>query len=64
MEQIEETTSTSHIFVCTNKSKKECLDRKLFSTNKIYASKVYKVRSGQQLFLLNIDTDVLYSSSR
>lgn len=48
------------IFTCTDKTEKECLDRMLFATNKIYEEKALKVKSGDVLFLLNLDSDVLY----
>ncbi|MEK9150104.1 MAG: DNA methyltransferase, partial [Candidatus Desantisbacteria bacterium] len=32
----------------------------LFSTNKLYAEKVFAIKEGDRLFLLNIDTDTLY----
>ncbi|GLI52888.1 DNA methyltransferase [Thermodesulfovibrio yellowstonii] len=50
----------SCIFACTNKSEKECLSRKLFGTNSIYGEKVFSIKKGDLLFLLNIDTDILY----
>jgi DNA modification methylase len=49
-----------YIFACTNKTEKECFDRMLFSTNKIYAEKALQVKKGDMLFLLNLETDVLY----
>lgn len=48
------------IFTCTDKTEKECLDRMLFATNKIYEEKALKVKRGDILFLLNLDSDVLY----
>ncbi|MGQ9465196.1 MAG: DNA methyltransferase [bacterium] len=50
----------AHIFACTRKSEKECLEKMLFATSKIYEEKVYQVKKGDHLFLLNLDTDVLY----
>lgn len=49
-----------HIFACTNKTERECFDRMLFSTNKLYAEKALRVKKGDFLFLLNLDTDTLY----
>lgn len=49
-----------HIFVCTNKTERECFDRLLFSTNKVYAEKVLQVKRGDTLFLYNLDNDMLY----
>lgn len=48
------------IFTCTDKTEKECFDRMLFATNKIYEEKALKVKRGDVLFLLNLDSDVLY----
>lgn len=48
------------IFACTNKSEKECFERLLFGANKIYAPVAMRVKKGDFLFLLNLDTDVLY----
>lgn len=50
----------SCIFACNNKSEKECLSRKLFGTNRLYGEKVFSIKKGDLLFLLNIDTDILY----
>jgi DNA modification methylase len=47
------------IFACTNNTEKECLDRMLFSTNKIYANKIFQTKKGDYLFLLNMDSDIL-----
>jgi len=52
------------IFTCTDKTEKECFDRMLFSTNKIYAEKVLQVETGDTLFLLNLDSDTLYGTLR
>ncbi|MGB9627719.1 MAG: DNA methyltransferase [Thermodesulfobacteriota bacterium] len=48
------------IFTCTESTEKECFDRMLFATNKIYEDKALKVKKGDILFLLNLDSDVLY----
>lgn len=50
----------SVIFACTNKSQHECLEKKLFGTNRIYGEKVFSIKKNDILFLLNIDTDILY----
>lgn len=50
------------IFTCTDKTEKECLDRLLFATNKIYEEKALKVKRGDILFLLNLDSDTLYGT--
>lgn len=51
-----------HIFACTKSTEKECLEGMVFGTNKIYADKINKVKAGDKLFLLNIDTDKLYGT--
>ena len=49
-----------HIFACTRKTEKECFDRMIFSTNRVYSDKVAKVKKGDVLLLYNLDTDTLY----
>ena len=49
-----------HIFACTSKTEKECLERLLFASNKIYENKVMQVKKGDLLFLFNIDNAPLY----
>lgn len=51
-----------YIFVCTKKSEKEFLEKLIFSTNKVYAYKVFAIKKGDFIFLYNIDTDVLYGT--
>jgi DNA modification methylase len=51
-----------YIFACTSKSEKECLDRMLFATSKVYGENVLKIRRGDPLFLLNLDSDTLYGT--
>jgi DNA modification methylase len=51
-----------HIFACTRKSEQECFDRMLFATSRVYGENVLKIRRGDLLFLLNIDTDTLYGT--
>lgn len=48
------------IFACTDKSFNDCIKYKVFGTNKLYSEKVSKVKKGDVLFLINIDTDILY----
>ena len=55
-----EVLKRSFLFVCTNKSEGECLDRLLFATEKSYGPVVLRIRRGDILFLNNIDTDVLH----
>jgi DNA modification methylase len=47
------------LFACTDKSEKECLDRLLFSTDKLYGPIVIRIRAGDLLFLNNLDQDTL-----
>lgn len=54
----------AHIFVCTKKTEPECLSRMLFGTSKLYAADVLSVKSGDLLFLLNVNSDVLYGIFR
>jgi DNA modification methylase len=51
---------TGYIFACTNKTEKECFDRMLFSTNKVYSEKMLQVKKNDILFLLNLQSNVLY----
>jgi DNA modification methylase len=51
-----------HIFACTSKSEQECFDRMLFATNRVYGESVLKIKKGDLLFLLNLDTDTLYGT--
>jgi DNA modification methylase len=54
--------SNGHIFACTSKSERECFDRMLFATSRIYGENVLKIRRGDLLFLLNLDTDTIYGT--
>lgn len=49
-----------YIFACTNKTEKECFDRMLFATNKLYGDNVFQLKKGDLLFLYNMDKNVLY----
>jgi DNA modification methylase len=55
---------SAHIFVCTNKTEHECFQRMLFGTSKLYASDVLAVKSGDILFLLNVNSNLLYGIFR
>lgn len=48
------------IFACTNTSQDECLKKLLFGTSKSYGAAAMRARKGDFLFLLNVDTDLLY----
>lgn len=51
-----------YVLACTSKSERECFDRMLFATNRVYGDNVLKIRKGDLLFLLNLDTDTLYGT--
>src|SRR5919198_3994748 len=53
-----------HIFACTSKSEQECFDRMLFATSRVYGEIVLRIKKGDLLFLLNLDTDKLYGTFR
>lgn len=57
-----EQAPNGHIFACTRKSEQECFDRMLFATSRVYGENVLKIRRGDLLFLLNLDTDTLYGT--
>lgn len=61
---LEKSWVQSQIFACTNKSENECLRRLLFGTNKLYAPAAMRVKKGNLLFLLNLDSDMLYGVFR
>jgi DNA modification methylase len=52
------------IFACTRNSQDECFKKMLFGTNRQYGAVAMRVRKGDFLFLLNLDTDVLYGIFR
>ncbi|MEP0824169.1 MAG: methyltransferase domain-containing protein [Nitrososphaera sp.] len=56
--------AAGHIFACTSKSERECFDRMLFAAGRIYGENVLKIKKGDLLFLLNLDTDTLYGTFR
>ncbi len=55
---------SGHIFACTRKSEKECFDRMLFATSRVYGESVLKIRKDDLLFLLNLENDILYGTFR
>ena len=57
-----EQAPNGHIFACTRKSEQECFNRMLFATSRVYGENVLKIRRGDLLFLLNLDTDTLYGT--
>lgn len=52
------------VFACTDKSQNECFTRLLFGTNRTYAPAAMRVKQGDSLFLLNLDSDILYGVFR
>lgn len=58
------TTTTSHIFVSTDKTEPECFERMLFGTSKLYADDALAVKKGHILFLLNVNSNVLHGIFR
>jgi len=53
-----------YVFACTNRTEEESFKRLLFGTNKVYAPGAMRVKKGDFLFLLNLDSDVLYGIFR
>lgn len=53
------TKKKGHIFACTISTEKECLDRMLFGTGRLYGESVLQIKKGDALFLLNLDEDVV-----
>ncbi len=56
--------AAGHVFACTSKSERECFDRMLFATSRVYGENVLKIKKGDLLFLLNLDTDTLHGTFR
>jgi len=54
----------AHIFVCTDKTERECLQRMLFGTSKLYAEDAIATKSGDILFLFNVKSNVLHGIFR
>jgi DNA modification methylase len=54
----------AQIFACTNKTERECFELHLFGTDRVYGAATMRVRQGDFLFLLNLDSDVLYGVFR
>lgn len=51
-----------HIFACTSKTEKECLDRMLFATGRLYGERVLAIKKGDPLFLLNLENDTMHGA--
>lgn len=54
----------SMIFACTNKTEGETFKSLIFGTNRVHAPSMMKVKEGDFLFLLNLDSDVLHGVFR
>jgi len=52
------------LFACTKDTESKCLNNLLFATDKVYAPITIRVRTGDLLFLNNLDTDTLYGVFR
>ena len=48
------------VFACTQATEAQCLDRHLLATEKTYGPVVIRVRKGDLLYLLNIETDTMH----
>ena len=48
------------VFTTSNKTEKECFERSLFGTDRVYGPVVIRIRKGDLLFLMSIDKDVIY----
>jgi hypothetical protein len=57
-----EQAPNGHMFACTRKSEQECFDWMLFATSRVYGENVLKIKRGDLLFLLNLDTNTLYGT--
>jgi DNA modification methylase len=57
-------TTTSHIFVSTDKTEPECFQRMLFGTSKLYADDALAVKAGNILFLLNVNSNIMHGVFR
>ncbi len=55
---------SAHIFVSSNKTESECLQRMLFGTGKLYAADALAVKTGDIVFLLNVNSDKLHGIFR
>lgn len=52
------------LFACTQSSQEECIRRLLFGSDKQYGAVALRVKRGDFLFLLNLETDLLYGVFR
>lgn len=50
----------SYLFYCSNRTQKECLERRLFGHSRKYWGWVQQIKKGTTVFLFNIDSKSLY----
>jgi len=50
---------TGYLFLCTNRTQEECLQRKLFGLSNKHAETVQKIKQGSVLFLYNMRSRAL-----
>ena len=49
-----------YVFVCSNDTQEECLERKLFGTTEDYVDRVVSIKEGDIVFLYNLDSGQLF----
>jgi len=59
-EKKEERALNGYVFLCNNRTERECLERKLFGSPKSEWNRVSQVREGDILFLLNYQSNRLH----
>jgi hypothetical protein len=52
--------NNSYIFRCSNKTEQECFDRHLFGELEKLSRRILEIKTGDTLFLYNVDTSLLY----
>jgi len=52
------------VFACTSSTESESFKRLLFGTHRVYAPGAMRVKRGDLLFLLNLDSDLLHGVFR
>jgi DNA modification methylase len=52
------------IFACTNATERESFEHLVIGTNRVYAPSMMKVKKGDFLFLLNLDSNLLHGAFR
>jgi len=59
-EKKEERAPNGYVFLCNNRTERECLERKLFGSPKSEWNRVFQVKEGDILFLLNYQSNRLH----